>query len=159
MGFRIRPGNQKAKQGVAHEQFAAAKKMSHEQVKNQDNDHHFFDHQGVVHKEFVPLGQTMNQTFYREVLDRLRRRVLRVRPETAVNWILHHDNAPCHGALSVREFLVSKQIPILPKPPYSPDLSPCDLFLFPNMKNRLKGHHFGTVNNIKGATTEVLNGL
>jgi hypothetical protein len=27
------------------------------------------------------------------------------------------------------------------------------------MKNRLKGHHLGTVDNIKGAVTEVLNGL
>jgi transposase len=119
----------------------------------------FFNHQGVVHKEFVPLSQTMNQTFCREVLDWLRRRVLHVRPEIAVNCILHHDNTPYHGALSVREFLASKQIPVLPQPPYSPDLAPCDFFLFPNMKNRLKGHHFGTVDNIKGAATEVLNGL
>jgi hypothetical protein len=64
------------------------KKMSHKQIKNQDNDHRFFfGHQGVVHKEFVPSGQTVNQTFYREVLDELRRRVLRVRPEIAINWI------------------------------------------------------------------------
>jgi hypothetical protein len=129
-----------------------------EQVKNQDNDL-FFYHQGVVQKEFVPLGQTVNQTFHREVLDRLRRSVLGARPEIAVNWILHHDNAPCHGALSVREFLASKQISVFPQPPYSPYLAPCDFFLFPNIKHRLKGHHFATVDNIKGAAAEVLNGL
>ena len=28
----------------------------------------FFDSQGIVHKEFVPPGQTVNQTFYREAL-------------------------------------------------------------------------------------------
>jgi len=28
----------------------------------------FFDSQGIVHKEFVPPGQTVNQTFYQEVL-------------------------------------------------------------------------------------------
>ena len=28
----------------------------------------FFDSHGIVHKEFVPPGQTVNQTFYREVL-------------------------------------------------------------------------------------------
>jgi len=28
----------------------------------------FFDSQGIVHKEFVPPGQTVNQTFYWEVL-------------------------------------------------------------------------------------------
>ena len=28
-------------------------------------------------------------------------------------------------------------------PPYLPDLSPCDFFLFPRLKNHLKGRHFG----------------
>jgi len=36
---------------------------------------YFFDSQGIVHKEFVPPGQIVNQTFYREVLERLRKRV------------------------------------------------------------------------------------
>ena len=31
----------------------------------------FFDHQGMVHYEFVPQGQTVNQHFYKEVLTRL----------------------------------------------------------------------------------------
>jgi len=43
----------------------------------------FFDSQGIVHKEFVPPGKTVNQTFYREVLERLRKRVARVRPGIA----------------------------------------------------------------------------
>ena len=42
-------------------------------------------------------------------------------------------------------FLVEKNIPVVPQPPYSPDLSPCDFFLFPRLKNHLKGHHFGTL--------------
>ena len=35
----------------------------------------FFDSQGIVHKEFIPPGQTVNKTFYWEVLERLRERV------------------------------------------------------------------------------------
>ena len=31
----------------------------------------FFDHQEMVHHEFVPLGQTVNQHFYKEVLTHL----------------------------------------------------------------------------------------
>ncbi|GFY25599.1 uncharacterized protein TNCV_2487191 [Trichonephila clavipes] len=46
---------------------------------------------------------------------------------------------------SVSHFLASKNIPVAPQPPYSPDLSPCDGFLFPKLKNHLKGHHFGTL--------------
>jgi len=38
----------------------------------------FFDSQRIVHKEFVPPGQTVNQTFYWEVLERLRKKVAHV---------------------------------------------------------------------------------
>jgi len=35
----------------------------------------FFDIKGIVHKEFVPTGQTVNSGFYCEVLRRLRKKV------------------------------------------------------------------------------------
>ena len=31
----------------------------------------FFDSRGIVHKEFVPPGQTANHAFYKDVLERL----------------------------------------------------------------------------------------
>jgi len=67
-----------------------------------------FDSQGIVHKEFVPPGQIVNQTFYREVLERLKKMVARVRPGIAPTWMLHHDNAPCHTEASINEFLPKK---------------------------------------------------
>ena len=39
----------------------------------------FFDAKGVVHKEFVPQGQTVNAAYYVDVQERLRKRVIRVR--------------------------------------------------------------------------------
>jgi hypothetical protein len=41
---------------------------------------------------------------------------------------------PAHTALSVREFLASKQITVLEHPPCSLDLAPNDFFLFPKRK-------------------------
>ena len=95
----------------------------------------------IVHYEFVPTGQTVNQVSYLEVLKMLREEVRRKRPEIFANnsWILHHDNAPAHKALSVREFLATKQITVLGHPAYSPDLAPNDFFLFPKIKEILKG--------------------
>jgi len=55
--------------------------------------------------------------------------------------------------------LVKKGIPVVPKPPYSPDLSPCDFFLFPKLKFHLKGCHFGTLENIKKAVTDQLKAI
>ena len=112
----------------------------------------FFDSQGVVHNEFVPPRQTVNK----QVLEWLRKRVHRVRPKIADTWMLHHDNAPCHTAISVNEFLVKKGISVVPQPPYSPDLSPCDFFFFPKLKFHLKGRHFGNVDNIQKVVTDQL---
>jgi hypothetical protein len=57
----------------------------------------------------VPQGQTVNEFYYREILEILRKRVFRVRPSIADNWMLHH-NAPCHTAIYVIEFLGKKGI-------------------------------------------------
>jgi hypothetical protein len=86
----------------------------------------------IIHYEFVPTVQTVNQVYYLEVLKRLREKIRRKRPEIFANnsWILHHDNAPSHTALSVREFLANKQITVLENPAYSPDLALSDFFLF-----------------------------
>ena len=43
--------------------------------------------------------------------------------------------------------------------PYSPDLSPCDFFLFLRLKNHLKGRHFGTLANIQDSATDELKGI
>jgi hypothetical protein len=68
------------------------------------------DIRGIVRYEFVPTGQTVNQLYNLEVLKRLREKFRRKRPEHFANnsWILHHDNATAHTALSVREFLATK---------------------------------------------------
>lgn len=74
--------------------------------------------------------------YYLGVLKRLWDRIHRVRPEykEVGSWFLLHDNAPSHKVLIVREFLDKKSIITLDHPPYSPDLSPCDFWLFPKLK-------------------------
>jgi hypothetical protein len=60
----------------------------------------FFDIRGIVHKESVPPGQTVNHAFYNDVLERLQKRVQRVRKDIADDWVLHHDNAPAQRAFN-----------------------------------------------------------
>ena len=90
----------------------------------------FFDVRGIVHSEFLPQGQTINQQVYKEILQLLLHSVHKKRRELWQDklWLLHHDNAPAHNALSIRQFLAEKKITMLEQPPCSPDLAPCDLF-------------------------------
>ena len=55
------------------------------------------------------------------------------------NLILHHDNSPIHNSKIVNNFIKTKKIKLLKHPPYSPDLSPCYFWLFPIVKQRLRG--------------------
>jgi len=74
---------------------------------------------------------------------------------------LHHDNAPAHMALSLQQFLVRKKnnMTVIPHPPYSPNLAPCDFFLFPRTKRQMKGKRFADVSEVKKKTLEVLNSI
>lgn len=93
----------------------------------------FFDYRGVVHSEFLPEGQTINKQYYLGVMRRLRENVRRKRPDLWKNnsWILHHDNAPSHTSILVREFLAKNSTYVIDQAPYSPDMAPCDFFFIP----------------------------
>ena len=59
-------------------------------------------------------------------------------------------------ALSMREFLATKQITVLEHPAYSPDLASNDFFLFLKIKEILKGRHFDDIDDIRSNTTAAL---
>ena len=79
----------------------------------------FFDQKGLIHHEFVPESETVNQYFYQQVLIRFHDRVRRTRQAlwSDKSWFLYHDNATALNAVSVRQLLVKKQIPALDHPP------------------------------------------
>ena len=121
----------------------------------------FFNIRGIVHHKFVTEGQTVNAEFYGKILRRLREDIRRKQPELwcAGNSLLHDDNAPSHRALVTLEFLAHKGIITLPHSLYSPDLAPCDFFLFPMMKLQQKGCRFDRVEEIKRESQNVLGTL
>lgn len=80
------------------------------------------------------------------------------RPNTGLRGLLlHHDNAPAHTALKTRDFLDSTPVKLLGHPPYSPDLAPCDFFLFPKIKNQLKGIQFSSPEDALAAFEQAVN--
>jgi histone-lysine N-methyltransferase SETMAR len=56
----------------------------------------------------------------------------------------------------IPQFLTQKQVATLNHPPYSPDLSHPDYFLFPKVKLQLKGARFDTIEEIQKAVTDQL---
>jgi hypothetical protein len=45
---------------------------------------------------------------------------------------------------------------VIPNPPYSSDLAPCDFFPFPKMKLKLKARRFDTIEQIPAEKQRVL---
>ena len=63
---------------MAHICITTYEKSENEQVKNRIHAHLLFYHPRDFHTEFVTQGQTVNQFYYREILERLRKRAVRV---------------------------------------------------------------------------------
>lgn len=48
---------------------------------------------------------------------------------------------------------------MIDQPPYSPDLTPCDFFLFPKLKLPLRGQRFETLDAIKQSSLNELKAI
>lgn len=105
----------------------------------------FWDSQGVIYIDYLEKGKTINGPYYATLLEKFNAEVVKKRPHLAKKKILfHHDNAPAHSSAVATAKLVELRYEILPHPPYSPDLAPCEFFLFPNMKKWLGGKRFSS---------------
>ena len=93
----------------------------------------FFDSKGPVLQITVTKGSSVTGKFYKEsVLTQLVDFYQKRRPRTGVLGIkLLHDNALAHKHTTVQEYLKESGLDVLDHPPYSPDLAPCDFWLYP----------------------------
>ncbi len=109
----------------------------------------FFDWKGLIYCHWVING-TVTGLEYRRALLELRNQIRTKRPHMwrrrrVLPFLLHDDNATPHTCLDTRRFQVMSNSNKVEHPPYSPDLSPCDFFLFPTIKRILRGQTFTTV--------------
>ena len=110
---------------------------------------------------WVPTGQTVNKEYYVEVLREFRKRFLGKRPALfkSGQWHFHQDNAPVHNSIPFTDYLTKMGIKTVRHPPYSPDLAPCDFWLFPKLKEKLRGCRYETIEEMKEAVTKVIDTL
>ena len=69
-------------------------------------------------------------------------------------WHFQQVNAPAHNSILITDYLTKMVIKTVPHPPYSPDLAPCDFWLFP----KLRGRRYETIEEMKEALTKVIEG-
>ncbi|XP_060568938.1 histone-lysine N-methyltransferase SETMAR-like [Ruditapes philippinarum] len=121
----------------------------------------FFGIHGVVTQVPIPKGRTVTAKFYKRiVLNKVDKYYRKRRPNTGmIGLFLLQDNATPHKAYIVKKFLESKRVTVLNHPPYSPDLAPCDFFLFPRLKKHLQGRRYSTRNGIGSALHQLCRGI
>ena len=96
-----------------------------------------------------------------EVLREFSKRFRRKRPALfkSVQWHFHQENAPVHNSILVTDYLTKMGIKTVSHPPYSPDLSPCDFWLFPKLKEKLRVCRYETIEGMKESVTKVIDTL
>ena len=111
----------------------------------------------MIYIHWVPTGQTVNREYNIEVLGEFRKRFLGKRPALfkSAQWHFHQDNAPVDNSILVTDYLTKMSIKTVPQTPYSPDLAPCDFWLFP----KLTGCHYEAIEEMKEALTKVTDTL
>ena len=94
---------------------------------------------GNVVQIIVPRGKTVTGNFYAtECLPAVEKMYKSIRPSRACKGMrLLHDNARPHKTSQVKEKIQNMGLIELEHPPYSPDLSPCDFWLFDILKKSL----------------------
>ena len=87
-------------------------------------------------KESQYKGKSITGKYYKDVvLKKLKKYYQKRRPATGFKHVrLLHDNAPAHTSAIVTALLKKEKVTVLPHPLYSPELAPCDFFLFPKLK-------------------------
>ena len=119
----------------------------------------FFDSTGMIYMHWVPTGQTVNKEYYVEVLREFRFCWKKPALFKLGQWHFQQNNAPVHNSILVTDYLTKMGIKTVPHRPYSPDLAPCDFCLFPKLKEKLRGCHYETIEEMKESVTKVIDML
>lgn len=99
---------------------------------------------GIIHFSFLKPGETITGEKYCLELDEMHKK-LSLKQPSLVNRkgpILLHDNARPHVSRITLQKLNALKYEVLPHPPYSPDLSPSDYYLFRHFDNQIRDKLF-----------------
>ena len=118
----------------------------------------FFNSSGQVVQVPCPSDHTITGRFYKNsVLKKVKEFYNKKQPSKGWSGVhLLHDNASSNKCEVVKSFLASEKVKVLNHPPYTPDLSPCDFFLFPRPKKMLSGNKYTSRSSLGSAIYQCL---
>jgi [histone H3]-lysine36 N-dimethyltransferase SETMAR len=121
----------------------------------------FYTVDGVIARIVIEKGKTVNGELYRKkILPQVFSNFMKKGGRNTVRDVmLHHDNATPHKAAVVTEYLKEERVKLLSHPPYSPDLAPCDFYLFPKIKKELGGRRFNNIENLSRAIQAIVENI
>ena len=102
-----------------------------------------WDSEGVTLTHCIPKSTTVTGGTYEDVLRRKFLPALREKgPKSLHLRFFHRDNTPPHRAAPIHQFFDDDNFEVVPHAPYSTDLAPSDFWLFPTLKDTLRGRTF-----------------
>lgn len=105
----------------------------------------FWDAKGILFIDYLQTGKTINSDYYCNLLNQLDEKIRERRPGLQKKKIIfHQDNAPAHTAQKTIAKITELKYELLQHPAYSPDLAPSDFWLFPHLKQYLRGKRFSS---------------
>jgi transposase len=115
-----------------------------------------FSHCGFASVEFFPMGQKYNSQFLGEtVLPSIEKKLAECRPKLRITAAhLHVDNATPHTSKMSIEKIEELGFILVTQSLYSPDLAPCDYFLFGYLKQHLEEKQFTKEDQVIAAIRE-----
>ena len=140
MDLSLRAGDQTTVDGVGPERQQSSSEAMASAWKKKIMMTAFFDQKGVVTLDFLEESSTINSDRYCESLRMMKSAYQnKQRGQSSTLISLLHHNATSHVSKKTREVLNHLSINVIEHPPYSPDLSPCDFFLFGRLKKMIRG--------------------
>ena len=101
-----------------------------------------WDAKGVIMLDFLPKRSTITGVYYANLLDQLRTAICeKRRGKLSKSVLLQQDTVRVHTKVAM-DAVERNGYELMPHPAYSPDLAPCDFFLFPNLNKDICGCHF-----------------
>ncbi|XP_073399608.1 histone-lysine N-methyltransferase SETMAR-like [Dendrobates tinctorius] len=119
----------------------------------------FLDAEGIIMVDYFEKGATITGSYCAEQIRRLREAIKEKRRDKLRAGVLfHQDNAPAHKAAVAMATIQEAGFELVENPLYSPDLAPSDFFLFPRLKEHLRGKKFDDNSDVITAVGEFFEG-